>query len=402
MKNTFDYIIAGGGCAGLSLAYSLLNSSLKNQSILIIDLDSKKSNDRTWCYWTEQPTHFDHIVHRSWSKLAFADDKGELVSEISPLRYEMIKGIDFYDYMWSEISKHPNVEFLHARISGIGCNNEQAYVVVGQVRFFAKKVFDSCFNLGRLQSIARNDYHFQLQHFLGWVIETKENCFTSDVATIMDFRTEQEGQTRFFYVLPLSQNKALVEFTIFSSNLLNKNNYEKTIKKYLNEQLNIQDYTVKEEEYGIIPMTDAPFPEHPSPHIIPIGIKGNGAKPTTGYAFIRIQEQVKEITTQLEQNYEQIRLKSSKQRFKFYDTLLLHILEYNGAKSKYIFSRLFRHNPFKIILSFLDERTSIWNEMSIFASLPFIPFLKALYQTKIKTRKNKRYKELISSQNQRA
>lgn len=402
MKNTFDYIIAGGGCAGLSLAYSLLNSSLKDHSILIIDLENKKSNDRTWCYWTENSTSFDDIVHRNWSKLSFADDKGELVSDISPLRYEMIKGIDFYDFVWSEINKHSNVKFLNARISDIGCENGQAYVVVDQERIFAKKVFDSCFNLGRIQSIARNEHHFQLQHFLGWIIKTEDHRFAPDIATLMDFRTEQEGQTRFFYVLPLSENKALVEFTIFSSTLLNKNAYEKTIKEYLNRQLNIQSYTIEEEEYGIIPMTDAPFPKHSSSHIIPIGIRGNAAKPTTGYAFIRIQEQVKEITAQLEQNCELIQLSTHHRRFKLYDTLLLYILENNGVKAKTIFSHLFRRNTFKRILSFLDERTSIWDEIRIFCSLPIIPFLKALYQTKIKTRKKRRYNELLSSQNQRA
>jgi len=33
----YDYILAGGGCAGLSLVYHLLESRLKDSQILIID-----------------------------------------------------------------------------------------------------------------------------------------------------------------------------------------------------------------------------------------------------------------------------------------------------------------------------------------------------------------------------
>ena len=44
----YDFIIAGSGCAGLSLLYKiLLEPTLQNKSILIIDKDIKNTNDRT-------------------------------------------------------------------------------------------------------------------------------------------------------------------------------------------------------------------------------------------------------------------------------------------------------------------------------------------------------------------
>jgi len=60
--NDFDYIIAGGGAAGLSLAFYLSNSSLKNKKVLIIDKDQKNKNDRTWGFWTSRPTAFERII----------------------------------------------------------------------------------------------------------------------------------------------------------------------------------------------------------------------------------------------------------------------------------------------------------------------------------------------------
>lgn len=40
----YDYIIAGSGCAGLSLLYRILKEpTLQHKSILVIDKDSKKT-----------------------------------------------------------------------------------------------------------------------------------------------------------------------------------------------------------------------------------------------------------------------------------------------------------------------------------------------------------------------
>jgi len=52
LNKVYDYIIAGGGCAGLSLVMRMLKEpQLSTKKILIIDKDSKQLNDRTWCYW---------------------------------------------------------------------------------------------------------------------------------------------------------------------------------------------------------------------------------------------------------------------------------------------------------------------------------------------------------------
>ncbi|MDA9638819.1 lycopene cyclase, partial [bacterium] len=51
----YDFIIAGAGCSGLSLLYKILQTpSLQNKSILVIDKDQKKNNDRTWCFWEKK------------------------------------------------------------------------------------------------------------------------------------------------------------------------------------------------------------------------------------------------------------------------------------------------------------------------------------------------------------
>ena len=65
----YDFIIAGGGAAGLSLALHLARSSLRDRSIVIIDQNAEARSDRTWSFWTNRPTLFDEAVCRSWNRL---------------------------------------------------------------------------------------------------------------------------------------------------------------------------------------------------------------------------------------------------------------------------------------------------------------------------------------------
>ena len=69
---TYDYIIAGSGCAGLSLLYRLLKDpNLKSKKILVIDRTEKNTNDRTWCFWEKETGIFQSIVTHEWKTLEF-------------------------------------------------------------------------------------------------------------------------------------------------------------------------------------------------------------------------------------------------------------------------------------------------------------------------------------------
>jgi lycopene beta-cyclase len=67
-------------------------------------------------------------------------------------------------------------------------------------------------------------------------------------------------------------------------------------------------------------------------------------------------------------------------RFHFYDTLLLQIIQKQPEKVSVIMEQLFLHNSFKQILSFLDESTSILQELGLFNTLPKRLFLKQVFK----------------------
>ena len=57
----------------------------------------------------------------------------------------------------------------------------------------------------------------------------------------MDFRVEQNKGTSFVYVLPITKNKALIEYTLFSENILQQHEYDASLENYIHSYLNIKN-----------------------------------------------------------------------------------------------------------------------------------------------------------------
>ncbi len=248
--------------------------------------------------------------------------------------------------------------------------------------FEASWVFNSAFRKA-IGASPGPSHHFLLQHFVGWWIRSKEPIFDPGKGMLMDFRTPQYLSTRFFYVLPLSEREALVEYTVLSRNKLHPKSYGRALENYITDILGVNSYAVYDTEQGAIPMTDRPFPAVMSPHVVNIGTAGGAVKPTTGYAFLNIQKQARQIAAQLAAGRPPVIHDCAPGRFRFYDSLLLNILQYHGEEGKPIFSALFRNNDMKRVLPFLNEETSLWEEARIFAGLPVITFLSALVRVKL-------------------
>lgn len=376
----YDYIIAGGGLAGLSLAFYInANPILKTKKILIVDKSQKTKNDRTWCFWANKPTAFDEIVIHEWEKAHFFGVDYNKHAALSPFKYKMIRGIDFYNFTKKILHQNPNIEWVTGEITSIQDTDNGGLVTVENTVYHADWVFNSTFDIKQFQKKS-TQYFYQLQHFKGWVIEAENDCFDTEEMHLMDFRTAQYNNARFFYVLPFNKRKALIEYTIFSDTLLEQETYDVFLKKYIGETLGIQNYTIEETEYGIIPMTNHPFKKTQGQHILNIGTIGGHAKSSTGYAFYNVQQVVQQITQNLGANkYPLSNVPLFDKRFMVYDTLMLHILQYEGELIKPIFTKLFKHNKIQTVFDFLNESTSFWQELKIFYSLPHMPFWRAIF-----------------------
>ena len=213
---------------------------------------------------------------------------------------------------------------------------------------------------------------------MGWRIKTKKDIFDPERMTLFDFETPQNNALRFFYILPFTKNEAMIEYTIFSATLLSQAEYEQAIRIYIRDVLGIEEYSILFEETGVIPMTDYPFQRKDNERVMNIGTRGGLVKPSSGYAFKRMQRDAQAIVSSLETYGNPFQIKKSPSRYFFYDRLLLQILLRQGEKMKRIFSQLFQKNPIMRIFLFLDEDASLGEDLALITSLPPFPFLKAL------------------------
>ncbi|MEL7020908.1 MAG: lycopene cyclase family protein, partial [Bacteroidota bacterium] len=222
-------------------------------------------------------------------------------------------------------------------------------------------------------------YNQVRQHFKGWIIRSSQPAFDPNVATFMDFRIEQKGETRFVYVLPQNEYEAMVEGTIFSNQLLTDAAYDKINADYIQKYLGIDEYEILEEETGQIPMTDFPFKRHYDKRIINIGTTGGLVKPSSGYAFVRIQEHASAIVQALQKGHAPLLTPNwYRQRFRFYDAILLNVILQDRLTAKTVFTELFKHNSVASIFNFLNEKNKNFSEFSLMWTLPKLPFIQAL------------------------
>jgi lycopene beta-cyclase len=375
----YDFIIAGGGLAGLSLAMQLVSSALRDCSILIIDKDTKQRNDRTWGFWSDRATLFDDAVYRTWRKLRVAGEMGDQRVDLGDYQYKMIRGIDFYNFAHQKLAAYPNVRILHGVVEAITDGKRAATVTVDGREFRGKWVFDSL-PPRFIHDVDATDFHYLKMHFRGWEVETPEPRFDPECVTFLDFRTPQEREMRFFYVLPFAENCALVEFTLFSKRVLRHSEYEEALKDYLTHTLGIHEYRVLSEERGCVPITDQPLPRQMGRHIMSIGMKANRVKPSTGYAFMRIQEDSEEIVDSLLLYGHPFRVPDDPDLYDVLDAVMLEVMQRHGDFLKTAFGMMFKRVPVKHILRFLDEEATPWENLMLVASLPPRLFAQALLQ----------------------
>lgn len=370
----YDFVFLGTGLASLSLLMRMLDSDkLRHKKMLLIDREPKTSNDRTWCFWEKGEGYFENIVHHRWPHISFLSEEYSSDLAIDPYEYKMIRAIDLYSYCLDRVSQYENVELVYAGVEDWDWkeNKELRLQLNGTSHSLeADLVFNSIYTSTETAGTIG-----LLQHFKGWLIETEQPCFDKDRAIMMDFRVHQSHGTSFAYVLPVSTNRALVEYTLFTKALLAPETYEAELRDYISTKLGIDKYRIVQDEFGIIPMTTQRFRFRDKAYNL--GTAGGQTKGSSGYTFQFIQKNSDMIIKKLLADQPLDTLKNTASRFRFYDNVLLHILYHDTLPGKKIFSTLFRKNEAQQVLKFLDNETSLAEELKIISTLPTLPFLKA-------------------------
>ncbi|MEN9326037.1 MAG: hypothetical protein RI943_458 [Bacteroidota bacterium] len=374
--NHYHYIFTGNGLSALLTLFEMLKSGqFSDKKILLIDSDAKNKNDRTWCFWDSENL-FDEISTKKWQRAWFKSENFTNKINLRPYKYKMIKSVDFYKLIFDEISQHKNIEIFQDEVLDFSELGHHCVVQTKTKSFTCNQIFNSIYNPEFVKS--QTKFPLVQQHFIGWFIKSKEAVFTEDCPTFMDFSVEQNGNTRFMYILPTSTTEALLEYTLFSKDILSKEAYETEIENYI-KKLGITEYEIVEKEQGNIPMTCFPFWKNNSKNIINIGSAGGWSKASTGYTFKNSVKKSRELVRFLQTTNDFTKFHKIN-KFWFYDLLLIDILYQTNQYGSTIFSSMFKTGRAPLIFKFLDEETSIWEDLQVIWMCPKGLFIKALFK----------------------
>ena len=350
----FDYIIIGGGCAGLSLAYQLeINNKLVNKTLAVIENRNEYKRDKTWSFWKIFDHNFEDCVIKSWYNFTINTSDGSIELNNRSFPYQSIDSGKFYKKINSKLKNNSNINFFK-NLSGINVENSI--------------IFNSVFD-GKL------DDSNLWQHFQGVEIETSNDIFDDDILNLMDFNCDQRKNVHFFYTLPFSKNRALIE-TTWLSNLENRNlmDYDKQLEKYIKNNLGIDEYILNFTEKGAIPLF-LPSVKNDK-KIINIGSAGGMTRLSTGYTFLNIQEHSKYIVNNIEK-INKIKKFSIGKKYEYLDKIFLRVLKNNPDKMPYIFYEMFKCKP-DTVIKFLSNKSNLFEDLSIISKMPKFIFIKAL------------------------
>ena len=351
----FDYIIIGGGCAGLSLAYELnLHQKLKNKTLAIIEPRDNYIKDKTWSFWKIFSHNFEDCIKKSWNNFTINIPNHTKYVECKNTPYQTIDSGLFYDKIINSLNQNNNI-FFFKDMGEIKTNNSFIFNSVADVTSGEDNLW---------------------QHFSGFEIETNKELFDEEIFNLMDFDCDQKNSVHFFYTLPYSKKKALVE-TTWISDLKNISiqDYDDQLNHYIGNNLKIKDYKINFKEVGAIPLFN--MKNKKKNNQINIGTAGGMTRLSTGYTFLNIQEHSKYIRKNLD-NIQNTNLFKLKKKYQILDNIFLKVLKNNPQNMGQIFFNMFSCPP-DTVINFLSNKSSVFEDLLIISKMPKLKFLKQLF-----------------------
>lgn len=370
-----DFIILGGGCSGLSFINHIIEKKIKSYSFIIIEKKIKYSDDKSWCFWEKNNNKFNDIIERSWDSFSFnVKGKTNFLKSLS-YKYYYVRSIKFYKSIIDKIAKSSNISIRLGETTKNIIKYQNYYkVITNKNTYLSKNILDTRPNINIFKKKP-----FMYQSFIGYEIKIlKKIKLKKNNAYIMHNMHIDGNNFYFEYILPLKKNTYLFELTTFSNNQVKFKIIENKLKKILSTYLN-NYYQIIRKEYGIIPMgfVDKKLITHNKNYYVSGSLAGS-IRPSSGYAFIDIQNWANQSTNNLKK-YGNLKTTSKPEYIKEYlDKIFLKVISNNIKMTPrifYHFSKKIMPNSF---IRFMLGRASIIDYIKVIYSMPKRIFLKCL------------------------
>lgn len=389
MRPDVDVLILGGGCAGLSLGSRLADRAGQgcrlaqrpsdNRQVLILEERPDYSNDRTWCFWRFAPHRFEHLVSHAWSKMTIGAKGRTLPIDCTETPYQMIEALPFYHAAQDAIARSSAVELA----LGTNVLGEPQKIATGWLVQTSRGTVSASVIVDTRPPRPRQPSDATLwQSFYGQEIIFDQPVFDPPVAGLMDFAAARTDDVLFHYILPFTPQRALVETTVFGPT--------PAVTGLLSAQQAAVDrlargapFRVVRAESGVLPMgMTAQFPSHGPGHSR-AGLMSGAARPSTGYAFQRIQKWADDAAAAIENGGSPSGHQNDPALCKAMDRLFLSVVRGHPDRAPDLFMRMFGGTDPARIIRFLSDRGSLVDCMAIGATLPLSLFLGEMFKSMV-------------------
>ncbi|MCE2517828.1 MAG: lycopene cyclase [Alphaproteobacteria bacterium] len=382
---TTDHLIIGGGCAGLSLARMLPPQPSQGPSsqgqpsesppskgqTLVVEAHPRKQ-DHSWGFFVmDELADAAAMARKSWTKWQIITPDAAFTQHSTNHPYAGLESKAWLTHCRGAALAN-GVKFTQAIITAI---SDQGVVDTDHGAIKAGMIYDS-----RPPSPPDGA---MIQHFIGHEVETPRPVFDPDCAVLMDFRCDQSRGIHFIYVLPYSDRRALIESTMFSPKLEDDGFYETAIASYLKDQLKVDNAMVLRREKGAIPMAEVgrAISGGPVP-VIPIGARGGAIRPSSGYAFGFIQQQITALTTALSADKLPSTTSPHQPIDLMMDRLFLKVIARRPSLAPRLFAAMAKALNGDEMALFMSGRATMGLRLKVILAMPKWPFIMALVPTR--------------------
>jgi lycopene beta-cyclase len=364
-----DVLILGAGCAGLAIAQRLAGTGL---AVRLVEPRTAYTEDRTWSFWTGQPQAYGDALRRKWSAWSVSNRESSVRRTSARLHYVTLSSERVYASALRTIDASDTLT-LHRGTRVVAepqaCGEGRIAVETDRGRLIGRTVVDT-----RPANIVA-DYG---QSFVGREICTERAVFDAHTVGLMHFAPPQADRIGFVYVLPFAPDRALIETTCFAPPGAT-GDLEADLERACDAFAAGAAWQEVRRERGFIPMTAAgPKAQTDTPGLVRAGLAGGAARPSTGYAFQRIQHAATVCAERLARGAPPAIAYPEGAVSRWMDGLFLSVLRRWPEAGPDLMMRMFRHTPRDRLERFLSGSISPADRLAVVRSLPPGPFLQAL------------------------
>lgn len=382
MLDSYDVVVIGGGCSGLSLATRLAGLGTSSPATLVLEERSAYAHDRIWCSFKDPEAPPQAAICHAWDTMRVTGARVGTSFNCTVTPYQMVHSGEFYRISESTITQSTQV---HLKMASSIIKKPVKHKGMWQIESTTGTVEARYIVDTRPRQRPERDGAKLWQSFYGQEIECDADVFDSSYGDLMDFSAATACGAQhifpeavcFVYVLPTSSRQALVEFTVFGPDPLSPDLLSELCLKAIAQRVGDVGFTVLRTEHGMLPMGVRSLASDNDPSYVFAGLTAGGARPSSGYAFSRIQRWAADCADALALQKAPLGHAKDSLVLRAMDALFLKVVRSRPHAAPDLFAALFAAADTQSVIRFMSDRATLIDYCHVAASLLPGPLLQA-------------------------